>query len=243
MQIVYLVLIVLWKVWFYVLAILFALLLSPFVWLFVHKSSHYPIAYKIIRVWAYIVFYGSGFRYKLNSDDKLNNNYVYIIISNHTSIVDIILMYILHPYNLISFVGKEELKKIPILGSIFKRTCIMVDRNSMKSRGEVYKSTKKKLKEQRSVVIFPEGGVSDDESLVLGEFKDGAFKISKSEGIPMVVYSIKGLKKSFPFDFFKGYPAKIEVNRLHVFSKEEVDNKSVDEVKESAFRMIYKSLF
>jgi 1-acyl-sn-glycerol-3-phosphate acyltransferase len=51
----------------------------------------------------------------------------------------------------------------------------MVDRSSARSRADVYRRCAEKMEEGNSIVIFPEGGVPDDTSIILDDFKDGAF--------------------------------------------------------------------
>jgi 1-acyl-sn-glycerol-3-phosphate acyltransferase len=38
-----------------------------------------------------------------------------------------------------------------------------------------------------SICIFPEGGVPDDESILLDTFKDGAFRLAIEHQIPIVL--------------------------------------------------------
>ena len=73
-------------------------------------------------MWCLGMFYGMGFRYDFIKETKKNidPNKQYIIIANHTSMIDVMLPCILHPEHPICFVGKKELEKIPIFGSIYK---------------------------------------------------------------------------------------------------------------------------
>jgi 1-acyl-sn-glycerol-3-phosphate acyltransferase len=219
--------------WFYALAFLGVLFLSPIVLCFTFNDNHYKYAYQIIRFWSKFVFYGSGFSLNFIQTEKLDINQQYIIIANHTSVLDILLMYMIHPQHQLTFVGKKELKKLPLFGQIYQRTCILVDRKSAKSRAKVYELVHQKILLKRNVIIFPEGGVPDDTKIKLDEFKDGAFSIAKSQQLPIAVYIIKGLKESFPFDFFKGFPSKIEVKLIDVISIDEVNSVIKHELKES----------
>ncbi|EKB61239.1 lysophospholipid acyltransferase family protein [Bergeyella zoohelcum] len=204
----------LWRAWFVLLAFLLILLLGPFTLLFSIRPKDFPKAYIFIRLWCYILFYGMGFRYQLmnTTGQQLDRKQNYILIANHTSIMDIMLMSILHPHHPICFIGKAELAKIPLFGLIYKRICIMVDRGNIKSRARVYPLAAQKIKNGQSIVIFPEGGVPDDTSVILSPFKEGAFKIASEHQIPIAVYTFQGLKEMFPFDNKKGYPGKIKVH-------------------------------
>lgn len=177
------------------------------------NKKHYKYAYKFIRIWCFGMFYGMGFRYDLIklSEQKKDKNQQYVFISNHTSIMDIMLTCILFPDHPVCFVGKKELVKIPIFGTIYKRICVMVDRTSAKSRADVYRRCAEKMEEGNSIAIFPEGGVPDDTSIILDEFKDGAFMLSSKYHSPIAVYTFIGLKEMFPFDSSQGYPGRVKV--------------------------------
>ena len=154
-----------------------------------------------------------GFRYRLikETKKKIDKKQAYVIISNHTSIMDVMLPCILFPNHPLCYVGKKEIEKIPIFGTVYRRVCVMVDRTSARSRADVYRRCAERMNEGQSVVIFPEGGVPDDTSVVLDEFKDGAFILSTKHQFPIAVYTFKGLKEMFPFDNKKGYPGRVDV--------------------------------
>lgn len=202
-----------WRGWMILLGAVLTILFGIPVLLFSIKKQHYPIAYKFIRGWCFGMFYGMGFRYDLKklTDKKIDKNQQYVFISNHTSIMDVMLPCILMPNHPICFVGKKELVKIPIFGTIYKRICVMVDRTSAKSRADVYRRCAERMEEGQSIVIFPEGGVSDDLSIVLDSFKDGAFTLSKKHHSPIAVFTFVGLKEMFPFDNGKGFPGRVKV--------------------------------
>lgn len=138
----------------------------------------------------------------------------YMLVANHTSMLDIMLM-LRASKNPFVFVGKKELVKIPVFGFFYKRVSIMVDRDDLKSRAGVYWRAQRRLNEGLSICIFPEGGVPD-EQLVLDQFKDGAFKMAIAHNIPVVPMTFYDCKKRFPFTFFKGRPGRLRV-RVHQF--------------------------
>ena len=124
-----------------------------------------------------------------------------MLVANHTSMTDIMLMLYLSR-NPFVFVGKKELAKIPLFGFFYKRTCILVDRYSAKSRHEVFVRAQNKLNQGLSVCIFPEGGVPDDKNVVLDQFKDGAFRLAIEHGIPVIPLTFHDNKKRFSYDVF-----------------------------------------
>lgn len=203
----------LWRLWFLLLAFLLLIICFIPVFLLSFKKEHYPFAYRWIRFFCIILFYGMGFRYDFRSltTKKVNPKAQYVIIANHTSIMDIMLTVILFPHHPICFVGKKELEKIPLFGIIYKRICVLVDRSSPRSRARVYQLCSDRMDEGDSIAIFPEGGVPDDTGILLDEFKDGAFILAAKHQHPIIVLTYCGLKEMFPFDNGKGKPGKVNV--------------------------------
>lgn len=94
---------------------------------------------------------------------------------------------------------------IPLFGFFYKKTCILVDRSSQKSRFEVYERAQKRLNQGLSICIFPEGGVPD-ENIILDEFKDGAFRLAIEHKIPIVPMTFYDNKRRLSYTFFSGSP-------------------------------------
>ena len=184
------------------------LIMFPFLVISILTESGYPYFFKMARIWAKVILFGMGFSYKVNQEPVLEAKTSYMIVANHTSMVDIMLMLaiIKNPF---VFVGKHELSKIPLFGFFYKRTCILVDRGSAKSRRDVFEAAQQRIKRGLSVCIFPEGGVPDDESIVLDEFKDGAFRLAIEHQIPILPITFPDNKKRFSYTFFSGTPGKM----------------------------------
>lgn len=114
----------------------------------------------------------------------------------------------------------------------------MVDRSSARSRADVYRRCAEKMEEGNSIVIFPEGGVPDDTSIMLDDFKDGAFILSSKHQSPIAVFTFVGLKEMFPFDNSKGYPGKVKVYFNDITEPSEFPK----DLRMSAFETIKKTL-
>lgn len=181
-----------------------------------------------------------GFNWKIESEQTPEKSKSYMFIANHTSMTDIMLM-LVSVKNPFVFVGKKELTKIPLFGFFYKRTCILVDRSSEKSRKAVFLRAQKRLKTGVSICIFPEGGVPD-EHIVLDEFKDGAFRLAINHHIPIVPITFADNKKRLSYTFFSGSPGKMRV-KIHDFLL--TDNLKVEDTKalnKKAWNVILKQL-
>jgi len=95
-----------------------------------------------------------GFYPKIKRTIQYKKEESYLFVANHTSMTDIMLMlYVIK--NPFVFVGKIELSRIPLFGFFYKRTCILVDRDSARSRYSVFAEAQKRLNKGLSVCIFP----------------------------------------------------------------------------------------
>jgi 1-acyl-sn-glycerol-3-phosphate acyltransferase len=191
------------------------LIMFPFLVISILKETWYPYFFVMARIWAKTILFGMGFFPKVETEQEIKEGESYMFVSNHTSMTDIMLMLsvVKNPF---VFVGKKELTKIPLFGFFYKRTCILVDRSSSKSRMEVFERAQKRLNQGFSICIFPEGGVPDDESIVLSEFKDGAFRLAIDHQIQIVPITFADNKKRFSYTFFSGSPGQMRV-KIHRF--------------------------
>ncbi|WP_338197597.1 lysophospholipid acyltransferase family protein [Flagellimonas marinaquae] len=205
----------LYRVWFYILVAVPIFLFFPFLLATTISEKTYPQFFWLARnLWARPILYGMGCFPKVVREQRMDRGKSYMLVANHTSMLDIMLM--LHvSKNPFVFVGKKELVKIPIFGFFYKRVCILVDRDSVKSRTGVYRRAQRRLDQGLSICIFPEGGVPDEE-VVLDSFKDGAFKMAITHKIPVVPMTFYDNKKRFSFTFYSGGPGRIRV-RVHQF--------------------------
>lgn len=231
----------LWRIWFYVLMAIPILIMFPFLVASILTEKGYPYFFKMARIWAKFILFGMGFYYKVEKNQIFETDKSYMIVANHTSMVDIMLMLavVKNPF---VFVGKKELSKIPLFGFFYKRTCILVDRGCSKSRMEVFNQAQKRINRGLSVCIFPEGGVPNDESVVLDTFKDGAFWLAIEHQIPIVPITFGDNKKRFSYTFFSGSPGIMRVkihSQVDTISKTGVDRKAI---RETVRDIVYSQL-
>ena len=187
----------------------------PFLVIFTLSERTYPQFFWMARnIWANCILYGMGCFPVIKWEERLKKGESYMLVSNHTSMLDIMLMLKVSK-NPFVFIGKKELVNIPLFGFFYKRVCILVDRESAKSRTAVYRRAQKRLQQGLSICIFPEGGVPD-EDIVLDDFKDGAFKMAIAHNIPVVPMTFYDNKKRFSFTFYSGGPGRLRV-RVHKF--------------------------
>lgn len=230
-----------YRIWFYILVTVPILVFFPLLLATTLKDKWYPYFFKLARLWAKFILLGMGFRVKVKEEAKITPGKSYMFIANHSSMTDIMLMLsvVKNPF---VFVGKKELAKIPIFGFFYKRTCILVDRSSAKSKKEVFTRAQKRLNAGLSICIFPEGGVFDNCDLVC-EFKNGAFRLAIEHQIPIAPMTFADNFKRFPYDFLAGGSPGIMRATIHQpIATEGLDLSSRGHLKNSTRTLIYKEL-
>ena len=238
-------LIAVWNVWFYILGFIGIVISLPFLLIFSLKESYYPYFYWVARnIWSNIIMYGMGFYPEINFKQHIIKGNSYILVSNHKSMIDIMLMLSLSKDPIV-FVGKKELEKIPLFGYFYRRVCILVDRSSSESRKEVYTKAIKRLDTGISVCIFPEGGVPDP-SVILDKFKNGAFSLAIQFQIPIIPITFLDCEKKFPYFFaynhFYGSPGKLRANVHEFIETKGLNQENKEFLKEKVYDILHKDL-
>ncbi|MFK7833304.1 MAG: lysophospholipid acyltransferase family protein [Winogradskyella sp.] len=230
----------LYRIWFYILVAIPIIIMFPLLIISISREQWYPYFFKMARIWSKFILIGMGFGYKITHNQVPDPNKSYMFVANHTSMADIMLM-LVAVKNPFVFVGKQELAKIPLFGFFYKRTCILVDRSSAKSRQAVFLRAQQRLKQGASICIFPEGGVPE-EHVILDTFKDGAFRLAINHQIPVVPITFYDNKKRFSYTFFSGSPGKMRA-KIHKFLPTEgLSIKETKSLNENARRLIYEEL-
>jgi 1-acyl-sn-glycerol-3-phosphate acyltransferase len=139
---------------------------------------------KVNQFWANLFFILIFLPVKIEGKEHIKKGQAYIFVSNHFSYIDIAMMGFI-PGDVI-YIGKSSIAKVPLFGYYFKNLHIAVNRESIKSRGEVLLRAKKAIDNGSSIVIFPEGGICAVNPPVMSRFKDGAFSLAVDKQIPII---------------------------------------------------------
>ncbi|MDC6366434.1 MULTISPECIES: lysophospholipid acyltransferase family protein [Flavobacteriaceae] len=232
---------ILYRVWFYTLVAIPIFLFMPFLILTTISEKTYPQFFWLARnLWGRVILYGMGCFPKIKREQRLEKGKSYMLVANHTSMLDIMLMLEVSK-NPFVFVGKKELVNIPVFGFFYKRVCIMVDRDDIKSRTGVYRRAQKRLNQGLSICIFPEGGVPD-ENVVLDQFKDGAFRMAIAHKIPVVPITFYDNKKRFSFTFLSGGPGPVRAKVHKFFETGILAEEDKSTLREEVREIIYHEL-
>jgi len=198
-------------IWFIITMLIFFI---PFCFCFSWKEpkrSH--ISYPLFHFWMQVYLPLVGVFIKIKGKENFVPGKNYIVICNHTTLMDI-------PVSSTEIPGpnktiaKIELSRIPIFGTLYKLGSVLVDRKDKDSRRNSFIQMKWVLENGLHMCIYPEG-TRNKGNQPLKEFHNGAFKLAvdtKKEIIPSMLFntnSILSNKKAFYF-----LPGKIEFHFL-----------------------------
>jgi 1-acyl-sn-glycerol-3-phosphate acyltransferase len=167
-------------------------------WLLIYESL---ILSFIIPIW----------EIKIEGREKAVKGTTYVIISNHQSLLDILMINCLR-YNF-KWISKIENFKVPIIGWYLRMAdYIIVDRGNEDSKAEMLERSYKCLSKGISIMIFPEGTRSLNNEI--GFFKRGAFQLAMQANVPVLPILIDGTGGILPkhgMVFGTGHKIRIRV--------------------------------
>lgn len=100
----------------------------------------------------------------------------FIIIANHISYLDPVLLYDTIPFPFRPL-AKHEIARVPFFGFIYKQVSILVDRNNAANRAKSLLQMQHYLKNECSIFIYPEGTFNET-AAPMKHFYDGAFRLA-----------------------------------------------------------------
>ena len=171
--------------------------------------------------------------------EKIPND-CFLMIGNHKSKFDSMLVSQVLRKRDLAFVTKEDNMKIPFAKRFMRRNCYMpVDRNDKLQSLEQFKKAAELISSGASSVgIYPEGS-RQEEHVILADFHNGAFKIATRTKCPVVIMTCKGtsqIHKRFPRS------TKVELKVVQVLYYEDYSAMNATELCNYVHDIMYKDL-
>jgi 1-acyl-sn-glycerol-3-phosphate acyltransferase len=150
--------------------------------------------HKVIKVWMSFQMYVLGI--KLETQGKLDESCDMILL-NHQSLLDIIVMEYIHSRDL-AWVAKKEITDLFFFGHIIKAPrMISIDRENKAGIINLLKEAKDRLDKGRPIAMFPEGTRSNGKSML--SFKPGAKILANKLNLrvqPIVLFNTRNIVDS-----------------------------------------------
>lgn len=142
-----------------------------------------------------IIALNPNWELKVEGLENIDKQRTYVIVSNHQSLADIIVLYKIRTQ--FKWVAKASLFKIPFIGwCLYLTKHIKLLRGDFGSIKKIYREAASWLRRGMSVMFFPEGTRS--ETGELGEFQNGAFKLALKEKVPVLPIAVSGTTNAIP---------------------------------------------
>lgn len=167
---------------------------------------------KYRRIWAKFQRY--FIRYKVKQIGEFDESTDLIVI-NHRSMLDIIILEEVHPRDL-AWVAKKEIGEIKILGGIISLPrMIALDRSNPRSIVSLIKDAKDRLANNRVIAIFPEGTRGRGEKML--KFQEGAKILATKLNLRIQPIVLKDTLNSFDVKNFIIKKSEISMKILPSF--------------------------
>ena len=174
----------LWKIYVFLWFTLLLLIAYPFYLVFCLKEKHFNKGFNLLVAHTRVLMILTGIFMDVKNKHYIKKGESYVIAPNHSSYLDIIILYQTFSQYFV-FMGKKELANVPVFNVFFKKMNITVDRKSIRDGKRSMIRCGEELDKGHSVVLFPEGTISAKVPTML-RFKNGAFKLAIEKQVPII---------------------------------------------------------
>ncbi len=137
------------------------------------------------------------YRFEVRGDEHIPTEGAAILVCNHVSFVDAILLMAASPRPIV-FIMDHRIFKLPVLGTLFrfaKAVPIAPQKEDPQAYEQAFARARAVLDAGDLLCIFPEGAITRDGTL--GEFKGGVMKLLEANPVPVVPLALRNLWGSF----------------------------------------------
>lgn len=151
-------------------------------------DSRGRVQHACARTWSRMILWTSRVRLRVSGLENIRPGVPYVLCVNHQSHMDIPIVLAALPFQF-RFAAKKQLFRYPFLGWHLRRSGhVPIDRENPRAAVKSLRDAADKIRQGTPVVIFPEGGTSQDGSIK--PFKGGGFMLatrSEAEAIPITI--------------------------------------------------------
>lgn len=156
--------------------------------------------------WAKILSWLTPMPVTIKGAENADRNQTYVVVLNHQSQFDILLVYGYLDLDL-KWVMKKELRKIPGIGfGCEKAGHIFVDRQNPRKARQSVREALDRLGDGVGILFFAEGTRSLDGHLL--PFKKGAFRLAIEQQLPVLPVTLVGTRDIMPAKTLRVFPGR-----------------------------------
>ena len=156
------------------------------------------IWWSLIRFWAWAFAKLCGVHtVRTRGLERLKEMQACIVMANHESNLDPLLLVMISQWRPIRFLAKKVLFSVPFFGwALFAMDFIPIDRKNIAAVSARIRALSAERHFHRSIVIFPEGHRSRTGSL--GPFLNGGFEFARATRLPILPAAFSGTREILP---------------------------------------------
>ncbi len=156
--------------------------------------------HNLARLWSWLILKTCGSPFTIEGLEKLDLSQPAIYAANHSSALDIPVLYVGLPFQF-RILAKLELFRLPLLGGHLKRSGqIPIDRTDPRATVRSLSAASKTVNSGMPLVVFPEGGRSTDGHMQ--PFLGGVFYVAIKAQAPIVPMAIVGAFEALPMNTY-----------------------------------------
>ena len=173
--------------------------------------------------------------------EKMPRKGRYILMCNHQSIADPVLLMEAFPDEDVAFISKKENHDMFLIGQLMHRLlCQLIDRENDRQALKVILKCIQILKEDKaSIGVFPEGWCTLDGRLQ--HFRPGVFKIAQKTKVPIVVCTVNHTQEIFD-NLPKLKPTDVDLHLVGIVEPEEYEGLTTVQLADKVFAMMLEDL-
>lgn len=205
-------------------------------------------AHRMIRAWGSVVMRILRAKVVVEGGEHLDSQKPYVIVSNHESNVDVMILLVYLPLDL-KFASKRSLLFVPFMGwAMALARYIFIQRGQGPERAKrVVRDMVRKVQQGFSVLLFPEGTRSIDGNM--RPFKKGAFHLAGETGTDILPCAVVGSREALGKGEWRirdsrvllmiGKPISANAREVAATGHETVDEKRIDALAQAGFDTVY----
>ena len=173
--------------------------------------------------------------------EKLPKEGPYMMVCNHQSIADPVILLEAFPKAELTFISKKENHDMFLIGKIMhKLMCQLLDRENHRQALKVILRCIQLVRDEKmNLAVFPEGWCTLDGRLQ--HFRPGVFKIAQKTKVPIVVCTVNNTQQIFD-NLPKLRRTDVDLHLLEVIRPEEYEGLTTVQLADKVFQMMLDDL-
>ena len=203
-----------------------------------HDATHYR---KVLELYIESALPALRVRVKSTGLEKVPSEGRFLLVCNHCSNIDPVILMGHFAGHQVSFISKKENHDLFLVGkAMHKLQCPLIDRENDRAALKTILKSIQIIKEDRaSIGVFPEGYIHADRKL--HTFRAGVFKIAQKAQVPIVVCTLTNTAHAID-NFMHLRPTDIKLSVLDVIPVEDIMGKTTVEISDRIYHMMAENL-